>query len=353
MAARPALVRFDVARNVDAGSNFESFLVAAVASILLIRLYLELTGYPQIGRDGLHIAHMLWGGLMMVVALVLLLAFLGKRVKRYAAVIGGIGFGAFIDELGKFITSDNDYFYQPTIGLIYVIFIGLFLLFRQIERGRELTERERLVNAADMIKEVILDGASGDEVDQALALLEQSGPPTELSAAIRQAVIRAERAAEGQPPLAVRLAQLARRIYFRLLAHHWFQRTIVLAFILNTLVTVFFAVEALSATSPASLMLPGNRSFVSLGHFTATTLASALTIVGLLRLVRSRPSGYRWFKRSVLISIFFVQFFLFVQNQMAALGGLAFNLVLLGSLNAMLHAELGRGRALESWSSSA
>ena len=55
------------------------FLVAGVASILAIRVYLILTGYPQLGGGGLHIAHMLWGGLLMLVALILMLAFLGRR----------------------------------------------------------------------------------------------------------------------------------------------------------------------------------------------------------------------------------------------------------------------------------
>jgi hypothetical protein len=101
-------------RNIDGGSYLEAFLVSAVAAILVIRLYLELTGYPQIGGGGIHVAHVLWGGLLMLIAQVMLLAFLGKHVKRAAAVIGGIGFGAFIDELGKFLTSDNDYFFRPT-----------------------------------------------------------------------------------------------------------------------------------------------------------------------------------------------------------------------------------------------
>ena len=44
----------------------ENFLVSAVASVLLIRLFLSLTDYPQIGGPGLHLAHMLWGGLLNV-----------------------------------------------------------------------------------------------------------------------------------------------------------------------------------------------------------------------------------------------------------------------------------------------
>lgn len=43
-------------------------------------------------------------------------------MQRLCALIGGIGFGLFIDELGKFITRDNNYFFQPTIGLIYAVF---------------------------------------------------------------------------------------------------------------------------------------------------------------------------------------------------------------------------------------
>lgn len=55
-------------RNFEAGEHLETFLVAAVASILIIRLFLEVTGYPKLGGASLHIAHVLWGGLMMVAA---------------------------------------------------------------------------------------------------------------------------------------------------------------------------------------------------------------------------------------------------------------------------------------------
>src|SRR5260221_5496527 len=125
-----------------------------------IRFFLALTGFPQLGGHGLHIAHMLWGGLFMLASLVALLAFLGRRVQRIAAIVGGIGFGTFIDELGKFITSDNDYFFRPTISLIYCIFVLLFLLGRRIEERAPFSRRELVANGLDQIKESVLaDGA--------------------------------------------------------------------------------------------------------------------------------------------------------------------------------------------------
>ncbi|MFC1956436.1 hypothetical protein ACFLWZ_08000 [Chloroflexota bacterium] len=111
------------ARNIYAETLLEDFFVSAVASVLAIRLYLQVTGFPQFGFGPLHITHMVWGGLLMLIALVILLAFLDHRTKVIAEVLGGIGFEAFIDELGKFITRDNDYFFQPTVALIYAIFV--------------------------------------------------------------------------------------------------------------------------------------------------------------------------------------------------------------------------------------
>jgi hypothetical protein len=60
-------------RNFGIGFYLETFLVAAIASILTIRLVLRLTGYPQLGGGGLHIAHVLWGGLLMMASIIILL----------------------------------------------------------------------------------------------------------------------------------------------------------------------------------------------------------------------------------------------------------------------------------------
>src|SRR5258705_10150221 len=91
-----------VVRDHDAGRNAERFFVAAVATLLVIRAFLAATGYPQIGGRHIHIAHMLWGGLVLTAALLLSLISIGRRTRPIAAFLGGIGFGIFIDELGKF-----------------------------------------------------------------------------------------------------------------------------------------------------------------------------------------------------------------------------------------------------------
>ena len=87
---------------------------------------------------------MLWGGLLMLAALVIVLSFLGRAAERVSAIIGGIGFGMFIDEVGKFVTSDNNYFFRPAASLIYVIFILLFLVARASSRSSESSMYRRL-----------------------------------------------------------------------------------------------------------------------------------------------------------------------------------------------------------------
>src|SRR6476646_6174294 len=115
-------------RRMDLGSLQDTVLVCAVATVLVIRLQLWITNYPQLGGGRLHIAHLLWGGLLMLIAIGLLLSYLGPKVRRTAAVLGGIGFGFFVDELGKFITKDNNYFFKPAAAVIYVVFVLLFFL---------------------------------------------------------------------------------------------------------------------------------------------------------------------------------------------------------------------------------
>lgn len=283
-------------RDADAGETFEIFLVASILSILGIRAFLATTGYPQLGGGELHIAHMLWGGLFMLIALLLVLSYLDLSIRWLAALLAGIGFGTFIDELGKFITEDNDYFFHPTIALLYIVFTLLFLLVRSIH-WRELSEREVQVNAELR--------AAMEDVD-----------PTPGSRLGAYFVIRD------------RLAST----YKRLVMHPWFG---------NALGTVF-VVAALGQVLTVALIILGNPST----DFTVPAIQAASSIltglcfvIGVLKLPMSRLDAYRWFRRGLLISILLTQVLLFYHSQLAALGGLAVNLLFYLALRYMILRE--------------
>jgi len=309
-------------------------LVSAVVAVLLTRLYLELTGFPRIGGGGLHIAHLLWGGLLMLSALVLLLSVLGKRTKRWAAVLGGLGFGLFVDELGKFVTDDNNYFFQPAIALIYVLFVVLFLAFKAIER-RSLTPEELLVNAADMLREVILGGATRAEVVRARRLLDRSGFEGPLAEGLRDAIDSASRAPERVSPIAA-AARFAWRTYDKLVEWPWFHRAIWIIFVAQAVLGLIAAVALGLAT-----MRTGTPP-LQLGTLAASSISLALVLIGVMRLPTSRLDAYRWFERGVLVSILITQVLVFWQDQLAALGGLLWDLALLTALRFLLKQEEAR-----------
>ena len=77
-------------RNADLGTLHLTFFVTAIATELGIRTQLYLTHYPQLGGHGLHIAHLLWGGVFMVGALAILLSLLGRRARQVAALLADV-----------------------------------------------------------------------------------------------------------------------------------------------------------------------------------------------------------------------------------------------------------------------
>lgn len=109
--------------------QLDTFVLAGVLTIFITRAYLTLAGFPQIGNNTLHIAHVLFGGAILMIAFLYLLI-AAQPHKLLASLLGGIGFGLFIDEVGKFITQDNDYFYKPAIGIMYVSFLLIWFASR-------------------------------------------------------------------------------------------------------------------------------------------------------------------------------------------------------------------------------
>jgi hypothetical protein len=161
-------------RNATGPGAAEAFVLIAIATILLTRLYLELTGYPQVGGGDLHIAHALWGGALMMLALLLGWLTLGTGTRVVAVVMGGIGFGLFLDEVGKFVTKDNDYFYGPAAEIMYVLVVSILVGARAFRDFRPLSARECLASAAAIAADGVARGLAEHRREIALVLVERA-----------------------------------------------------------------------------------------------------------------------------------------------------------------------------------
>jgi len=369
--------------SVYAEALLEDFFISAVASVVGIRFYLHVTGFPQLGFGTLHIAHMLWGGLLMLVALVMLLAFLDHRTKVIASVLGGIGFGAFIDELGKFITRDNDYFFQPAVTLIYVIFVLIFFAIRAVGRNQSLSTAESLANAFDIARQGSLTGLAPEEKANALKLLESSeASPTRDNLGI---ILSNMPMVPSRPsrPLA-RFHAVLDRLYEWAVSRWWFS-PIVITFFAFTAVTSVSAIVAvvewslglvlwmaagiiilvalvwarqfkvwhLNFISPVSIIIVsmliswtivGNLkgmplSIIDWAQFIFPGISGVLVTMGILTLPHSRLQAYLMFRWAILVSIFFTQVLSFYQHQFLALLGLVLNILILVSLRYMITHE--------------
>ncbi len=338
-------------RNFDAGVYLESFLVAAVASVLVIRLFLELTGYPQIGGGGLHIAHMLWGGLLMLASIIVLLSFLGKWAMQLAAVAGGAGFGTFIDEVGKFVTSDNDYFFQPAVAMIYVTFILIFIVIRALQRGATYTREEYLANALREIEEAALHDLDAEERKRALLYLEKTTPGDAFAVSLREALAETDFIALSKPRLLDRVKNLIKSFYHYVARLWWFPFFVIGFFIVQLILKLIYAFVliffvGLGWNEILDWQIVGrtaermrNLGFVDWAQIASSLLSGAFVLWGVMRMRRSRLASFRAFKRSVLVSIFLTQVFAFYQEQFSALLGLFFNIAILIALQFVIDRE--------------
>jgi hypothetical protein len=349
------LRRSGPARLVQLGELQDTFLISAVGMILIIRLQLFLTNYPSLGGGKLHIAHLLWGGLLMMIGLGLLFTLVGRRWRQPAAVIGGAGFGFFIDEVGKFVTSDNDYFFKPSAAIIYIVFICLYFLARWTRERRGFSEEEYVAGALDVFTDAAVRDFNEREKRQALELLDKAGDHP-LVGPIREMIERAPAGPELPPSRFARLAAAARRRYERWSRQRWFRRLVV------GVMGAFASLEALAVlivVIAGVLYLVGADVTITLGatfaQFCETIsqfVAAALVIAGLVRLRQGRTlDAYRWFDRSLLVQIFVGQVFAYIDQSFVATWGFLVCIALLISVRFMIREEERlqheRGEAVE------
>ena len=162
-------------------------LVSFGGSVFLTRLFLALTNYPQLGNSVLHFAHVLWGGLFLFIASLLPIIFGNEWAFDASAIAGGIGFGLFIDEVGKFITRTNDYFYPPAAPIIYTSFLILVWVYIHFRKSKKYSSREEMYQTLSELKEVLDRDLEENEKQAILKRTEftvaTSGSPIEIGLA--------------------------------------------------------------------------------------------------------------------------------------------------------------------------
>jgi hypothetical protein len=331
------LLRLGLPRDPQAGPHLVALTVSAVATILLTRGVLAATGYPQLGGRGLHVAHVLWGGLLMLAALVLLLSFAGPVVRPGAAVVGGAGFGLFIDEVGKFVTSDNDYFYRPAAAIMYAVLVILVIVVHVVHGRRPHHPAEHLAGAVDYAVAGVAGGFTPAERWRAFGQLTKAGPDTP-GAPEAAALLGAVPADPYDLPNPVRAADEAvRRIADRILDR---RGTVLLALGVLAVQGVIALVVAVAVAIPGPVGAVGDDTVSAAGASIGGVASMTFVASGWLALRRDRLAAFRRYQRAILVSLLVSQVFQFAVSQSVACVGVTVDLILL----AVVGAELGRLR---------
>lgn len=141
-------------------------LVSFAATVIATRWFLSLTGFPQIGGGDLHIAHALWGGAALFAGAVLPILLAGRFVYLLSAALAGTGIGLFIDEVGKFITAENDYFYPAAAPIIYATFLLAVLVWLRARTPHDPDPRSQLLTALELFEESVEGDLQRSERDR-------------------------------------------------------------------------------------------------------------------------------------------------------------------------------------------
>jgi hypothetical protein len=271
---------------------------------------------------------------MMAIAIVFAISFLTPNNRTFIAFIGGCGFGWFIDELGKFITRDVDYFFKPTIALIYFVFITMYLVFRSIQR-RDYSSDEAVLNGLEALKSATVGELSEARRAMAVSLLDTTGASSAFAVHVRELLADETGLPDPRPNRFERWGIAVRAWYLGLVDRHWFRQVITWWF-------VIIGTAQLLAAFGLAFDDQTLKGFVDWAIVLSSGVSGALIVIGVIRLRRHRLDAYRWFERGILVQIFVTQVFEFAHEQLSGVSTLILNLLIWVALRSMIRAEVER-----------
>ncbi|MFF9900380.1 hypothetical protein [Streptomyces longispororuber] len=329
-------------RSATSAHLLRLFVLSGILTVLLTRAFLALAGYPKLGGKDpdatVHISHMLWGGLLMAASQVALLGLTGRRARIGASAVGGLGFGLFIDQVGKQVSNEG-YLYAPAAGLIYLSFAVLVAIAWRADDGTGPPEgtgaaTTRTAQAAELVLHGVGDGLTTAERARAQRLLRGATGDTD------RALLRA---LDTLPTRAPRPSAWrdARDSVGRRFAGAAGRAGVVRAAVVLALVMGFLRLGRLAAgglDGPAA-----EREWNALvAALACATVTWGLYVYGARTLRRDRATAFRALRAGILIDLLPGQVLNFTIHQFSAVQDLAVDVLLLGIVTAELQRISGR-----------
>jgi hypothetical protein len=261
----------------------------------------------------------------------------GGRVRVLAALAGGIGFGLFVDEIGKFVTSDVNYFFQPAIALIYTVFVLFYLVAREAITRIGLPDHRRIAIASAAVTDLALGHLDDVRRRDALSVLDGVHDPrlAATAAGLRQALDTDVDQDRGLGSRVVHARNTLTRRAETVLGHRITRRIVMGLFAIQALVTVASVVAALLGSNDSEIDDVSDLVVVA-----SSTVSGALTVAGLWFLVRGPYlRALRLLRASLVVTLLVTQVFLFAQEQWGALTGFVITMLMLACVRVTIRVE--------------
>ena len=253
---------------------------------------------------------------------------------------GGIGFGLFIDEVGKFITQKNDYFFPPALPLIYGFFLLTVFLYIYFRKPRRQDPRKAMYHALEGLQDLADGDLDPDEkarIEAQLVIASHAGEPEirsladTLGAYLQQHedyLVEARpgfwrRTAQRVDQLGQRLGRRAHRIIISIMLILW---SLLSLLTIAAVAFIAFGVDVQDETfratlSDSELTIVDSTLWLSI-TLLLEFLVSALALFATFSwLRRNEERGLKAAIFTMVISLVVLQPLLFYMQQFAALSG--------------------------------
>jgi hypothetical protein len=318
-------------------------------SVIAIRFFMAVSPITILVVGNFHVAHMLYGGVLLLIASLLVYILQNSRALEISSWLTGIGFGFFIDEIGKYVSLNNDYYYKLAAPLIYLSFLITVFVFFWVKQRQKLTAKERLYHALFDVQRIMEERLylfEFPDLKRSLKeLLKESDQPLQraLASELHDFVLGKQRslrlANRGRLfNLQSSFRSRARSIVYRA----WFSRVLLLALVVRVLWVIPSIIlplvgltgdlqwrQARELLTQAGL-ISGNQEFYPFFFLVVMEVTVGLGLLLALSLIVARkPHGYWLARRLLFFSILFLGLFNVYFGQFSAFISIAIDALLL------------------------